>query len=131
MHVYKCFSSCSSTYNFSSHLLVQDRLPQNGDGRAACQSIGRAENPLSRRIKLLLATAEPRALLLVMQEAIQPKLLDKLLRLRFAAPDTSVKLCKPVSENLWGPMFQELHVWGPEQKQVVQSGGARYHDVQM
>ena len=64
-----------------------------------------------------------------MQEAPQSKIFDKLLCLCLAPPDTSVKLGKPVSENLWGPVFQELHVWGTEQKQVVQSGGARHHDV--
>ena len=80
------------------------------------------------------ATAEPRApgfrsLLLIVQKAIEFERLDKLLCLCLAAPDPSVKLRKPVSEDLWGPMFQELHAWGTEQKQVVQSGGARHHDV--
>ena len=89
------------------------------------------------------AAAEPRApekwwrnergtsLLLIMQEALELELLGKLLCLCLAAPDTAIKLGKPVPEHLWGAVLQELHVWGTEQQQVVQSGGARHHDVQM
>ena len=64
------------------------------------------------------------SLLLILQEALELELLDKLLCLCLAAPDMSVKQCKPVPENLWGPVFQELHVWGAQQKQVVQSGAS-------
>ena len=90
--------------------------PTERDGRAACART--CYYSLSAR-----GSAEPRPLISrraqagdSMQEAPQAELFDKLLCLCLAAPDTTLKLCKPVSEDLWGPMFQELHAWGPEQQ---------------
>ena len=66
-------------------------------------------------------SAEPRPLISrraqagdSMQEAPQPKPFDKLLCLCLAAPDTAIKLGKPVLEHLWGAVLQELHVWGAQ-----------------
>ena len=88
--------------------------PTERDGRAACART--CYYSLSAR-----GSAEPRPLISrraqagdSMQEAPQAKPFDKLLGLCLATTDTSVKLCKPVPEHLWGAVFQELHVWGAQ-----------------